>query len=293
MKKISTGEDFSFELVDLSAPSTEVVLIIGNGFDLSFGLKTSYGDFLASKQFEKLILDGNLFADYLKSKPGLSNWIDIENELAEYSLKKKPETYSFMEEFELLSHQLIDYLSSIDISNLKSNCAAYALVRDLNEYNKLVIDFNYTGTFASVQRSVDSPESGKCTHIKLHGSLDENYIIFGTDDKSKILADHVFLKKSFHDEFKSTQFSKELKNCKTVIFFGHSLGVTDHMYFSKFFKQACWEGNSYSNKDIRIYHYGKRSKLEIGKQLDFLTRTSIGLFKQFNDFTFIDSSKVT
>lgn len=28
------------------------LLIIGNGFDLNLGLKTSYSDFLASKEFE-------------------------------------------------------------------------------------------------------------------------------------------------------------------------------------------------------------------------------------------------
>ncbi len=37
----------------------DVVIIIGNGFDLSLGLKTSYNDFVESNYFESLLKEDN------------------------------------------------------------------------------------------------------------------------------------------------------------------------------------------------------------------------------------------
>ena len=58
------------------------VLILGNGFDLDLGLKTSYSDFMDSDDF-KAIVDNNYFARYLEEKRSElgGNWIDIENEI--------------------------------------------------------------------------------------------------------------------------------------------------------------------------------------------------------------------
>ena len=60
-------------------------LIIGNGFDLSLGLSTSYMDFVNSDEFQILLNMQNQLAIYLKVNAELQNWIDIENEL---NLKK-------------------------------------------------------------------------------------------------------------------------------------------------------------------------------------------------------------
>lgn len=56
-------------------------LIIGNGFDLSLGLSTSYMDFVNSDEFQILLNMQNQLAIYLKVNAELQNWIDIENEL--------------------------------------------------------------------------------------------------------------------------------------------------------------------------------------------------------------------
>ena len=60
-------------------------LIIGNGFDLSLGLSTSYMDFVNSDEFQILLNMQNQLAIYLKVNAELQNWIDIENELKLYS----------------------------------------------------------------------------------------------------------------------------------------------------------------------------------------------------------------
>lgn len=62
----------------------ETLLIVGNGFDLSMGFKTSYGDFMKSSYFpheETSSLCSYLHKQYEENM----GWIDIENELSEYS----------------------------------------------------------------------------------------------------------------------------------------------------------------------------------------------------------------
>ena len=61
-------------------------IIIGNGFDINLGLPTGYEDFIVSPQFERLINNDNQLAIHLKNSYALKNWIDIEKELALYSL---------------------------------------------------------------------------------------------------------------------------------------------------------------------------------------------------------------
>ncbi len=63
------------------------IIIIGNGFDLSLGLKTSYKDFIVSDYFNSLLEKHNTLAIYLYKKQEINNWVDIEKELTEYSKK--------------------------------------------------------------------------------------------------------------------------------------------------------------------------------------------------------------
>lgn len=95
----------------------ETLLIVGNGFDLSMGFKTSYGDFMKSSYFpnkETSPLCSYLHDQYEENM----GWIDIENELSKYSqllsrFELTPETgkidlraESFREEYEELKSSL-------------------------------------------------------------------------------------------------------------------------------------------------------------------------------------------
>ena len=40
-------------------------IILGNGFDIAYGYKSGYRDFLASDFFKKLLLQGNNLAKYI------------------------------------------------------------------------------------------------------------------------------------------------------------------------------------------------------------------------------------
>ena len=62
------------------------LLVIGNGFDLALGLKTSYLDFMRWLKNEHYMDYAYLYR-YLSSELNQKRWIDIENELRVYSNK--------------------------------------------------------------------------------------------------------------------------------------------------------------------------------------------------------------
>lgn len=55
-------------------------LIIGNGFDLNCGYKTSYNDFFES-EFFKSIEKNNTICKQLKFTVRINKWLNVENEL--------------------------------------------------------------------------------------------------------------------------------------------------------------------------------------------------------------------
>ena len=69
----------------MSTKEYDSILIIGNGFDLNLGLKTSYQNFIASHVFKNLVDGNNQLCKYLNNQNELNRWIDIENELKKYS----------------------------------------------------------------------------------------------------------------------------------------------------------------------------------------------------------------
>lgn len=120
-------------------------LIIGNGFDLSLGLSTSYMDFVNSDEFQILLNMQNQLAIYLKVNAELQNWIDIENELKLYS--KNEDNAKFKTEYEALCKQLVVYINNIDYSSINKNSKAYEVLTNLSSTkNNIILDFNYTAS---------------------------------------------------------------------------------------------------------------------------------------------------
>ena len=65
--------------------SYDNVILIGNGFDLNLGLPTKYEDFMSSNFFADFMTSGGYLAQHLKKARKLNQWIDLENELKEFS----------------------------------------------------------------------------------------------------------------------------------------------------------------------------------------------------------------
>lgn len=278
--------------MEISGDSFDVVMIIGNGFDLSIGLKTSYSDFVKSKVFQQLLKRENTLAKHLNELHHLQNWIDIENELKNYSKKFVNNNDNFFLEFKSLSSTLKTYLNEIEFPKFDLEMPAIKIIKAIEKMSTLIIDFNYTDTISKISSFLNLDiyhEHSHIHHIKIHGSLDTNDLIFGVEDKADIKPKHVFLKKSANKSFKPLDFSKEILNSSNFVVFGHSLGETDHMYFEDYFRESSRSSKSKKSQNIIIYHYGESSYYDLFSQIDKLTLRRITKLKQINKVEFHDT----
>ena len=170
----------------------ETLLIVGNGFDLSMGFKTSYGDFMKSSFFpneETSTLCSYLHKQYEENM----GWIDIENELSKYSkllsrYELTPETGKiemgaefFREEYEELKSSLKSYLQEETKGAFatRQDNPAKRVIDNLPADSK-IISFNYTSIIERMTRNRFSASKGNLFHI--HGSLAPcDDIVFGVD----------------------------------------------------------------------------------------------------------------
>lgn len=262
------------------------LIIIGNGFDLDQNLKTRYSDFVCSTEFKSLINSGNFLASYLEKEYKPQLWFDVENKLKEYSNNQNAvEEINFEQDFMALSDALKNYLNNLTYDNLDETAYSFKLLKAIQNENFLILDFNYTRTTEIILLKLGL-EKQKIDErlIKVHGSVDDPEVIFGTEDDAIIKPKHIFLKKSYNPHFKAIDINQNLENIQNIYIFGHSLGETDHMYFKNFF-QTFSMSNSFDNqKTIVLFYCDREGYNQLHIQLDRLTNYNLTAFKQNNRF---------
>jgi hypothetical protein len=265
------------------------VIVLGNGFDLNLGLKTSYSNFINSDEFRSLLSTGSALAIYMAKQHELNNWIDVENELKKYSNSAYADnSKDFKKEFKELSSSLMKYLEKIDYSSINHDSVAARLIKSLKGSSTLILNFNYTQSVELLLKGyLNEIDIENCEHVQVHGSVAESNIIFGVEDLCNIIPAHVFLKKSYHKNFKAINISDLLDQSQEVWFFGYSLGETDHMYFKEFFLNLCIIKGS--RKKILTHHYGDDSYHDLHIQIDALTLQKMSNLKKNTEFHLIDT----
>ncbi len=281
----------------------ECVLILGNGFDLDLGLKTSYSDFMDSDDF-KAIVDNNYFARYLQERRAElgGNWIDIENEIKTYvqyiTGRQTKETIEhnkkglpqFKEDYYGLIEALKTYMSNIDYSNInKNSCAASILKEVINHGYFSILSFNYTDlTVISDQLGLSKSAitNRKNSFVKhIHGSIKDKNIILGVEDNPSIDEKYCYVEKSMNKNYISNNVRETLKDASTILFFGHSLGETDYMYFKDFFSlQSGVNNENFKKKYIRLFTFNDESEDEIMRLLRNMNNQGISYLKDSNNF---------
>lgn len=137
----------------------KTVFVVGNGFDLNLGLKTSYKDFMKSHWFSDI--KNNFLVDYLRERQSLNLWIDIENELSEYSQRtflsrisiegepKKSDT--LRDEYNELCSHLKSYLIEVTKEGCYSSAiGTYVLDHAFKSSPVYILTFNYTYTIENI-----------------------------------------------------------------------------------------------------------------------------------------------
>lgn len=281
------------------------LVIIGNGFDLNLGLKTSYNDFLKSPYFINLLQttgkDGNYLAHHLKKVGDKSTWIDAEQEIYLYYRNKKRSTLSTSHlfiEFNEIRNSLCNYISSIDVTKMDENSSAYQWAKNLNFQHLsstplYVLNFNYTNCFQLITQNESFQQNwGAVKYFNVHGDLSNKNIILGLSDEAELDSETNYLRKSSFPNYGMQINEHILENCADVYFFGHSLGESDHNYFKTFFTSNTTGDRILSPpKNITIFHYGMNSYYYINNQIWKLTNNNSSKFKIRNNVTFIDLLK--
>lgn len=277
----------------------ETLLIVGNGFDLSMGFKTSYGDFMKSSYFpheETSSLCSYLHNQYEENM----GWIDIENELSEYSRilttkklnAKKFNTIldidSLREEYDELKSSLKCYLQEETKRAFgpSPDNSAKRVIDQLPAESK-IISFNYTSIIERMTRDRFCASKGNLLHI--HGSLAPyDDIVFGVEDSAKLSKEHVFLYKAHSPHLKVQEFSDWLNSAERIIFYGYSLGDTDRQYFEKFFRKLCSDDRTYT--ELVFYYYDQSSYDNLIWQLQMLTNHKLTQLQILNKIEFKNCS---
>ena len=277
----------------------ETLLIVGNGFDLSMGFKTSYGDFMKSSYFpheETSSLCSYLHNQYEENM----GWIDIENELSEYSRilttkklnAKKFNTIldidSLREEYDELKSSLKCYLQEETKRAFgpSPDNPAKRVIDQLPAESK-IISFNYMSIIERMTRDRFCASKGNLLHI--HGSLAPyDDIVFGVEDSAKLSKEHVFLYKAHSPHLKVQEFSDWLNSAERIIFYGYSLGDTDRQYFEKFFRKLCSDDRTYT--ELVFYYYDQSSYDNLIWQLQMLTNHKLTQLQILNKIEFKNCS---
>lgn len=265
------------------------IIIIGNGFDLSLGLKTSYKDFIESDYFTSLLNENNTLALHLLIKKEINNWVDIEKELTEYSKKIQDDKSKVKNDFKELKNALMDYLKEAQEEEINQNSKAFEMMKNEILDTDIIYNFNYTNSVFKVAEILGISDI-ESKHSFVHGSIENKNIIFGVEDRADIDDNHIFLKKSAHPNFPESDIIKILNNSNeknNIVLFGHSLGITDSSYFENYFSLLTHEHN---RSELKLYHFGEEAYDEMMFIIDKYTINNLTNFKHYNDLAFIDSS---
>lgn len=251
----------------------KTIFVVGNGFDLAHGLKTSYIDFINSIIPNKTI--GNVLL-HLLIQNKYNQWSDIEytyftllnNYDNEQALRSKLNWHHVYRnsklldiDFEQIKDLLVNYLEK-EQNRFKPIDSYSKLFARLNDEETLILDFNYTNTIYKYLNGTGS----RIEHIKIHGELSnlDNPIIFGyaaNDVEAKILSDKndEYLMKNIKklrylladNEMKLKKLLSGSKHDIDVHILGHSCGLSDRLILHELFTHN-------KVKAITQFHFGER-----------------------------------
>jgi hypothetical protein len=259
--------------------SSHNLIIVGNGFDLAHGLKTSYEDFIKSQTNDNDLT-------YLLKELNKNNWNDIEyiyfdfiSHLEKYNTEKVKENKGYMKKKYGLEYDDYDAFFNIKFLNdefekIKENLTEYLITeqgkfRFNNNYEKffsffenhdtVILNFNYTNTISKYTGDKQIEQ------IQIHGELNnpENPIIFGfacDELESKNLLkenNNEFVRniKKFNYLFTNNEdrIKKHLQSEEFNVFIlGHSCGISDKLILSQIL-------NAKGIKNIIPFYYKDRN----------------------------------
>lgn len=230
----------------------KALVVLGNGFDLDLGIDTTFKSFIKSYDFQTHSYTP-LMKEFIKNSEIDRRWCDIESifrrMILEYCADPKDDMFdNINDSWQMINRAWGIYLPEITrlnkISINKSSCAYRFLSRNITQ--STLYSFNYTSPYY-LAGFIDRDEP-----IHIHGAFEPrelspqelmymipNDLIIGVDSNVESVGagceklKHIIKQK--HPKFAETHLKRDLYEADVVMFFGHSLGITDSDYFRDFF----------------------------------------------------------
>lgn len=298
----------------------KTLLIIGNGFDLKCGLKSSYPDFFEWLRKDTSRVDNLWTRHFLNNCPKGQNWTNVEEALLKTFIIEKhkrttpvqswtddaynsartaypyaPSTpitlegeyirnnsHGVVKIHEFQNHYGLHwFLSQLKSFEFRFGEYLRGEVERLTDYNDRadkvlnmltdgedvdIVSFNYTKPFRSRQVK---------HFINVHGTYEDNNIIFGVDATEDLPSDYHIFTKTHRKMLQDNYVSALPLQVGTIKFFGHSLSKADYSYFQSIFdgynlygKLLTGERSGVRPVVLQFYFstYGGKSEAEIKRE---------------------------
>lgn len=248
-----------------------ILFILGNGFDISLGLETSYSKFY--EHYKKLPTTNKTIKALRDSiEKHTDNWSDFEKAFGEYTVNLKNQT-----EYDILHDDIMEELNRFitneeTIFQSKSYTGSeklfsdldnpYQYLRQVRQFNDIykannkatnIVSFNYTNTLESL--CAEKNKLSVQNYIKsiehIHNTLDKG-LLFGVNDASQIKNIEFHSNNTICRELIKPNFNKSLGHGTDTVFkelinsasiiciFGSSLGETDTIWW-ELIAECLWQ----------------------------------------------------
>lgn len=216
-----------------------ITFLLGNGFDIQCGLKTSYISFyeyilkkkysleLSREMDEKSVLkiDNMIYSEIYKSKDDIQTWADLEFQLGVFTRRLKEENQDaitaerFLEDFEILREDLNEYLKGIQIQD------DVEISEDFSEILSTTMDKFFYGILEQEYDEIESMLSGNT-----NSHFNYRFISFNYTNSLQIILQNSsknIKSNSFNSSSLNQNFNKAIINVHGVIDRFLTLGMND------------------------------------------------------------------
>lgn len=242
------------------------IYVIGNGFDIDLGWRTSYKDFyLCKKKGWEMHKDNkdDLF-QYVIRHAG-ENWYDFERTIYDYCLRKSKEDtpQELMErdyqDYQNFKRQLESFIKERSNEPVNEHSKAYEILKYFidesthtnrpSDLTPELYSFNYT-PLEKVAKQINSMVHLNYTAI--HGTIEKNNCIFGFHDDYQIKGEYRKMQKSMDVNYESHVMLPRLMDARKITFFGLSMGFIDGVYFKDLFDRISQPGDFKTRKTMEV-----------------------------------------
>lgn len=215
----------------------KTLIILGNGFDLDLGWKTSYNHFYQANKQHFFMLDRMSF---IKDMVISECWYDLEGYLRriavnEVTTKDKIKELSHFWRFTI--SKLEEYFRDDSIYSTNANSCAFEFLGSITN-NSEIVSFNYTNPFSKCNiktKEIEYIHNSICSTFRCEGEIklgiDKNVLIENNYLKESEIN---YIIKSEQNQIGDNLIAK-WKQYDNIVIYGHSLGITDSDYFKPLF----------------------------------------------------------